>query len=420
MVDVDLERMTLRPERTVNIVFVGHVDAGKSTICGRVLVDLGRIDSRTLEKYKQQSADINRASWYLSWCMDINPEEREKGKTTEVVIASFDLKNTRVNILDAPGHKQFVQEMIDAAARADVGILIVSARQGEFEAGFSGGQTKEHLLLLKLGGVDRLIILINKMDDASWSKDRFDEIVTKLTKYTKKIFQTTTIIPISGLTGENIKARFDCGFYNGVSFLEYLDTIEIAERNGKGCMSVVEKVKTSGYTYLYVKADAGVFSRDSEVRILPSNTMDRIVSINTEADIEISNVTPGDTYRIRLKSGGDDVNVGFKLVALDNDEFASCTAMYAQLNVMEAPKAVTIGYTAIMHVSMQAVGCKVVELYTMEKKRVRVAREGERMIAKLVLDAPVVIACSADRKDRFSLRDEALTVAFGMIKKVIN
>ncbi|KAI4291873.1 peptide chain release factor subunit 3 [Pancytospora philotis] len=422
---VALDRMSITPERLLNIIFVGHVDAGKSTICGRMLVDLGRIDARTLEKYKQQSTDLNRASWYLSWCMDLNPEEREKGTTTEVGTASFDLPRTRINVLDAPGHKRFVCEMIDAASRADVGVLIVSARLGEFEAGFKGGSTKEHLLLLKSGSVDRLVVLVNKMDECEWAAERYTEIVEKVEKYARRMFSEMHFIPISGYGGENLTKRYTVPFYDGPSFIELLDGLRIVDKkSAKPCMSVIEKIKTSGSAYLYVKVDSGSFNKNAPYKILPSlkdkDTIDRIVSIANEDDVEVAATTVGETYKIKLKDNSEDVRVGMKIVSVDSEDFAACSELYAQLMVLEVNKALTIGYAPIMHINQQTIPCKIAKIVTMEKKSVRIARKGEKVIVQIKLESPVVVSQDKEKPDRFSLRDEALTIASGIIKKIIN
>lgn len=417
--DLNLESLSIRPKRVVNIVFVGHVDSGKSTICGRILVDLHLVDERTLEKYRQQSAAGNRASWYLSWCMDLNPEEREKGKTTEVGTASFDLPHTRINILDAPGHKQFVNEMIEGASRADIGILIVSARSGEFESGFRGGQTKEHLLLLKAGNVEKLVVLVNKMDECGWSQERYEEIESKVSKFVKNLFRGIQFIPVSGYHGDNIKSRKDLPYYKGPSFLEYLDTINVSRHDYKPCLTILEKVKTSGSTVFYVKVDSGSFTK-SEYKLLPLFKEDRIVSIANEDDVEVGEAVSGDTYKIKLKDLSDEACVGHKLVSKDSDDYCVCSEFYAHLAVCEVRTALTVGYSSIMHINMSTVGCKVVEMFSMDKKRIRVARKGDKVVARIKLDSSVVAMCNDQRKDRFSLRDENLTVAAGMLKKIIN
>ena len=169
-------------KENVNVVFVGHVDAGKSTMGGHILFLTGMVDKRTLEKFEKESKDLGRESWYLSWALDTGDEERAKGITVECGRAFFETDHRRFTILDAPGHKNYVPSMITGAAQADVAILVISARKGEFETGFEkGGQTREHATLVKTCGVKRLIVVVNKMDDPTvqWSKERYDEIVEK-------------------------------------------------------------------------------------------------------------------------------------------------------------------------------------------------------------------------------------------------
>lgn len=159
----------------VNVVFIGHVDAGKSTLGGNILYLTGMVDERTMEKYEKEAREAGRESWYLSWALDTSKEERSKGKTVEVGRARFETEKRRYTILDAPGHKSFVPNMISGAAQADVGVLVISARKGEFETGFDkGGQTREHAVLAKMQGINKLVIVINKMDDPTveWRKER--------------------------------------------------------------------------------------------------------------------------------------------------------------------------------------------------------------------------------------------------------
>ena len=160
----------------VNIVFIGHVDAGKSTLGGNILYLTGMVDERTMEKYEREAKEAGRESWYLSWALDSTKEERSKGKTVEVGRARFETEKRRYTILDAPGHKSYVPNMISGAAQADVGVLVISARKGEYETGFDkGGQTREHAVLAKMQGINKLVVAINKMDDPTveWSKERY-------------------------------------------------------------------------------------------------------------------------------------------------------------------------------------------------------------------------------------------------------
>jgi peptide chain release factor subunit 3 len=200
----------------LNVVFTGHVDAGKSTLGGQLLVLTGMVDKRTLEKYERDAKEAGRESWYLSWALDSTPQEREKGKTVEVGRAYFETEKKRYTILDAPGHKTFVPSMISGAAQADVSVLVISARKGEFETGFEkGGQTREHITLVRTAGVNKIIVVINKMDDPTveWDKARFDEIKDKLGPFARSTgYNPKTdlvYIPVSAYNGINIKERAD-------------------------------------------------------------------------------------------------------------------------------------------------------------------------------------------------------------------
>jgi peptide chain release factor subunit 3 len=177
LVEVDETR------QPASLVFIGHVDAGKSTISGNLMFAMGAVDQRTIDKYKSEAKEKNRESWWLAYVMDVNEEEKAKGKTVEMGRANFDTKKKRMTIFDAPGHKNYVPNMIMGAALADYGALVISAKKGEFEAGFEAeGQTREHVQLAKSLGIYKLVVVINKMDEPSvkWSKDRYNDIVTAL------------------------------------------------------------------------------------------------------------------------------------------------------------------------------------------------------------------------------------------------
>lgn len=245
-----LEELKVNKKDNLSIVFIGHVDAGKSTIGGQLLNKLNLIDKRTLDKYKEQAKEKNRESWYLSWAFDTDENEREKGKTVEVGRAIFEYGNKRIVVLDAPGHSMYVSDMISGANLADVAVLVVSARVNEFEAGFEKeGQTREHIYLSKAGGINEILVLVNKMDEADWSEERFNFIKNKISSFLSKFYQNKEInfIPISGYKGENILERKEDCFYKGPSFLEYLNEINI-ERDFDSYFSltVVDKIKHSG------------------------------------------------------------------------------------------------------------------------------------------------------------------------------
>jgi peptide chain release factor subunit 3 len=198
----------------VNIIFLGHVDAGKSTLGGSILISTGMVDERTLDKYKKEAKDAGRETWYISWALDLNKEERQQGKTIEVGRGFFETEKRRYSILDAPGHKTYVPNMISGASQADVGILVISGRKGEYETGFEkGGQTREHAMLAKTQGVNKILIVVNKMDDPTveWSEDRFKECTTKVVMFLKGLGYNPktdiSMMPVSAQTFTGIKTR---------------------------------------------------------------------------------------------------------------------------------------------------------------------------------------------------------------------
>ena len=183
---------------------------------GNILFLSGTVDKRTMEKYEREAKEAGRETWYLSWALDSTPQERSKGKTVEVGRAYFETAARRYTILDAPGHKTFVPSMISGAAQADVALLVISARKGEFETGFEkGGQTREHIMLVKTAGVNKVIVVINKMDDSTvrWDKARYEEIKEKLTPFVRgagfNVKTDVSWIPVSAYTGANLKDRVE-------------------------------------------------------------------------------------------------------------------------------------------------------------------------------------------------------------------
>ena len=229
-VDVDQVR------EPVSMVFIGHVDAGKSTICGNLMYMMGVVDARTIEKYKAEAKEKGRDSWWLAYVMDVSDDEKAKGKTVEVGRAQFDTKSKKYTIFDAPGHKNYVPNMIMGAALADVGGLVISARKGEFEAGFEKeGQTREHAQLAKSLGVQKLVIIVNKMDDCKWSQTRYNEIQEGLRPFLNKTGYTDDDliwVPIAGLTGANIiePATGTCNWYKGPTFMQILEDLPLEKR----------------------------------------------------------------------------------------------------------------------------------------------------------------------------------------------
>jgi elongation factor 1 alpha-like protein len=215
--------------------FIGHVDAGKSTLMGRLLYDLKVVDQRTIDRYRKEAEKIGKSSFALAWVLDQGSEERSRGVTIDIATNKFETEKTAFTILDAPGHRDFIPNMIAGAAQADFAVLVIDASTGSFESGLKG-QTKEHAQLVRSMGVQRIIICVNKLDTVSWSQDRFLEIQHQVSAFLTMIgFQAKniTFIPCSGLLGDNIARRSTeeaASWYNGPTLVDELDKSEPISR----------------------------------------------------------------------------------------------------------------------------------------------------------------------------------------------
>eukprot|EP00667_Euglena_gracilis_P004224 EG_transcript_4245 len=426
------KEMVRDPRPHLNLVFIGHVDAGKSTISGHILYRTGMVDDRTLEKFEREAKQKNRESWKYAWAMDIGDEERDKGKTHETGTGYFETKNRRYTILDAPGHKAFVPSMIGGACQADVGILVISARKGEFETGFErGGQTREHAVLAKTAGVRHLIIVINKMDDPSveWDKARYDDILDKLNPFLKGTgYQKGTyeFLPISGLAGINLSERIPdgmCSWYDGPSLLERLDNIPVQESSADAPLRfpVQGKFKEMGLV-IHGTNVSGAFSIGDKLIICPTKKEAVVEDILHETE-SIQHCFPGDNVQLRFKNlDEDDIHVGFvlcqpgKLVGI-------CRVFTAQLLILECKNIISGGYQCVLHLHALIEECAIKSLLcTLDKKTGKILKKsppfvkgGETVLVRIEVPSPIALEPFkiASKLGRFVLRDEGKTIAVG-------
>ncbi|KAL2374809.1 hypothetical protein RJ035_000152 [Blastomyces gilchristii] len=230
-IDVLAEYSKSDKKKAANFVVIGHVDAGKSTLMGRLLYELKAVDQRTIDKYKKDADKMGKGSFALAWVLDQGSEERARGVTIDIATNQFATENTNFTILDAPGHRDFVPNMIAGASQADFAVLVLDATTGNFESGLRG-QTKEHALLARSMGVQKIVVAVNKMDAAEWSQGRFDEIQQQISSFlTTAGFQEKNIsfVPCSGLRGDNVAQRAqdkNASWYTGRTLIEELDTSE--------------------------------------------------------------------------------------------------------------------------------------------------------------------------------------------------
>ncbi|XP_028669940.1 eukaryotic peptide chain release factor GTP-binding subunit ERF3A isoform X1 [Erpetoichthys calabaricus] len=421
----------------VNVVFIGHVDAGKSTIGGQIMYLTGMVDKRTLEKYEREAKEKNRETWYLSWALDTNQEERDKGKTVEVGRAYFETEKKHFTILDAPGHKSFVPNMIGGASQADLAVLVISARKGEFETGFEkGGQTREHAMLAKTAGVKHLIVLINKMDDptVNWSTERYEECKEKLVPFLKKVGfnpkKDIHFMPCSGLTGANLKEPADCcPWYTGLPFIPHLDSLPNFNRSSDGPvrLPIVDKYKDMG-TVILGKLESGSICKSQQLVMMPNKHNVEVLSLLSD-DVETEYAGPGENLKLRLKGiEEEEILPGFILCNAENLCHSGRT-FDAQIVIIEHKSIICPGYNAVLHIHTCIEEVQIIALICLvdkktgekSKTRPRFVKQDQVCIARLKTAGTICLETFKDfpQMGRFTLRDEGKTIAIGKVLKLV-
>ncbi|KAJ9542619.1 hypothetical protein OSB04_029125 [Centaurea solstitialis] len=433
--DVEKEK-----KRHLNVVFIGHVDAGKSTIGGQILYLSGQVDERTIQKYEKEAKDKSRESWYMAYIMDTNEEERAKGKTVEVGRAHFETEATRYTILDAPGHKSYVPNMISGASQADIGVLVISARKGEFETGYErGGQTREHVQLAKTLGVSKLLVVVNKMDDptVNWSKDRYDEIESKMVPFLKSsgynVKKDIQFLPISGLHGTNMQTRLSktvCPWWDGPCLFEVLDVIDVPVRDPKAPfrMPIIDKFKDMG-TVVMGKVESGSIREGNNLLIMPNKVQVKVIAIYIDED-RCRSAGPGENLRVRVSGiEEEDILSGFVLSSIERP-IAAVYEFVAQLHILELLENAifTAGYKAILHIHAVVEECEIIELMQQidpktrkpMKKKVLFVKNGAVVICRIQVTNMICIEKFSDFQQlgRFTLRTEGKTVAIGKVTEL--
>lgn len=425
----------------VNIVFIGHVDAGKSTIGGHLMYLTGNVDKRTLEKYEREAKEKNRESWYLSWALDTNEEERARGKTHEAGYAHFTSEKKHYTIIDAPGHKNLVPNMISGAAQADVAILVISARRGEFESGFEkGGQTREHAMLAKTAGVKHLVVVINKMDDSTvaWSIERFNECKDALTQFLKtvgfKVSEEVTFMPVSGLMGYNLLTPIPegmCPWYSGPALIPLLDSMSKIVRmlDCPLAMPITDRYRDMGLI-AFGKLESGQMKKGQKVVIMPDRRPVVIESI-LHQDREVDHAVSGENVKVKLKNcEEDDLKPGYVICSAKEPCHVG-RIFDAQIVVLEYKSIICPGYTAVLHLhaATEEVVLKII-ICQVDKKtgkpdktkgRPRFMKPGDICIARFEANGVLCMETFKDHPQmgRFTLRDEGKTVAIGKVLKIV-
>ena len=423
----------------VSIVFVGHVDSGKSTISGSLLYNLGEVDERAIEKYKREAKVKNRESWFMAYIMDTYEEEREKGKTVDIGKASFSTPHRRFTLLDAPGHAGYIPNLLLGACQADVAGLVISAKKGEFESGFDKqGSTREHTLLLKALGVNNLIVMVNKMDEDSvkWSKERYDHIVELLKPFIHKcgfdVEKNVKWVPISGLTGENLCIPLDkhkCDWYDGPDLIQLMDTIELPKRDEKAPVrvSILDRYKEN-MVYIMGKLESGTIKYGDTYTLMPSKAKITVDWLFNSEEKGVPYALPGENIRIRCKGIDSENEVNRGNILCSNDDLCLTFNVFeAEIQVLDLPNNLIIaeGFNCVLHYHTFIEECSITPKTEINKKtkaetKVKFVRSQSRIRA-FVKTKNVLCGEKYEKfanLGRFSMRYEGSTIAIGKIMKV--
>ncbi|XP_038151967.1 elongation factor 1-alpha [Cyprinodon tularosa] len=434
----------------INIVVIGHVDSGKSTTTGHLIYKCGGIDKRTIEKFEKEAAEMGKGSFKYAWVLDKLKAERERGITIDIALWKFETSKYYVTIIDAPGHRDFIKNMITGTSQADCAVLIVAAGVGEFEAGISkNGQTREHALLAYTLGVKQLIVGVNKMDSTEppYSQKRFEEIQKEVSTYIKKIGYnpaTVAFVPISGWHGDNMLEASDKmswfkgwkierkeGGATGVTLLEALDSIMPPSRpTDKPLRLPLQDVyKIGGIGTVPVgRVETGVLKPGMVVTFAPPNLTTEVKSVEMHHE-SLPEALPGDNVGFNIKNVSvKEIRRGNVAGDSKNDPPLAAENFTAQVIILNHPGQIAQGYAPVLDCHTAHIACKFSELKEKIDRRSgkklednpKALKSGDAAIITMVPGKPMCVESFSQYPPlgRFAVRDMRQTVAVGVIKSV--
>jgi elongation factor 1-alpha len=422
----------------INIVVIGHVDAGKSTTTGHLIYKCGGIDKRTIEKFEKEAQEMGKGSFKYAWVLDKLKAERERGITIDIALWKFETPKYYITIIDAPGHRDFIKNMITGTSQADCAVLVIASPSGEFEAGISkNGQTREHALLAFTLGVKQMIVAVNKMDEktVNFSEARFEEIKKETAAYIKKVGYNpdkVNFVPISGWNGDNMLERSpSMPWYKGPILIEALDLIQEPKRpnNLPLRLPLQDVYKIGGIGTVPVgRVETGVLKPGMVVTFAPGNVTTEVKSVEMHHEA-LTEANPGDNVGFNVKGlSVKDIKRGNVCGDSKNDPPQETGDFVAQVIVLNHPGEIHAGYSPVLDCHTAHIACKFAELLSKIDRRTgkemekdpKALKSGDASMIRLVPSKPMVVESFAEYPPlgRFAVRDMRQTVAVGVIKEV--
>ena len=422
----------------MNIVVIGHVDSGKSTTTGHLIYKCGGIDKRTIEKFEKEAQEMGKGSFKYAWVLDKLKAERERGITIDIALWKFETEKRNYTIIDAPGHRDFIKNMITGTSQADVAVLIIASPNGEFEAGISkDGQTREHALLAYTLGVKQMIVGVNKMDDKTvgYKQDRFDEIKTEVSNFIKKIGYNPAnvpFVPISGWNGDNmLEASPNMTWWKGPTLIEALDAMQPPVRPAEKPLRIplqdVYKIGGIG-TVPVGRVETGTLKPGMVVTFAPVNLTTEVKSVEMHHE-QLQSAVPGDNVGFNVKNVSiKDIRRGYVASDSTNDPASECEFFNAQVIILNHPGQIHAGYSPVVDCHTAHIACRWKEIVSKIDRRTgkvieetpKFVKSGEAAMVNMYPQKPMCVETFASYAPlgRFAVRDMRQTVAVGVIKSV--
>jgi elongation factor 1-alpha len=422
----------------LNVIVTGHVDHGKSTSMGHFLFDLGVVDQRAVDEYAKESEKTGRGdSWKYAWVLDNLKDERERGLTIDLAFQKFETDKYFYTLIDAPGHRDFIKNMITGASEADCAVLVVSAKKGEAEVATGvGGQAREHAFLAKTLGVNQLVVLINKMDDkiVNWDKDRYDIVKAMVENLLRTVGYNLTkihFIPSSGWTGDNLVRKGEnMPWYKGPTLYEALNEFQQPPKplDKPLRLPVQDVFSITGVGTVPVgRVETGVMKVADKVVIMPPGTNAEVKSIETH-HTAMSKAEAGDNIGFNLRGvSKQDIRRGNVIGSPDNPPTIA-KEFLAQIIVVYHPTALAAGYTPVIHAHTAQVAGTIVEIVAKidprtgqpTEEKPKSIKTGDAAMVKIQPLRPLCLETFKDFPElgRFAMRDMATTVAAGVVREI--